>query len=90
MAETDIADVMRITGTVILTLAGPLLGVALVVGLIVAIIQAVTQINEATLVFIPKILGIGTTLFVLGLSMFDTLGAFTRAMIDRMAAVGGS
>jgi flagellar biosynthetic protein FliQ len=90
MSETDIADVLRMTGSVILTMAGPLLAAALIVGLLVAILQAVTQINEATLVFIPKVLSIGATLFILGLSMFETLGTFTRQMIDRMAAVGGS
>jgi flagellar biosynthetic protein FliQ len=90
MEEADIADLMRLTFMVILKLSGPLLGVALVVGLVVAMLQAVTQINEATLVFIPKVLGIGTTLLFLGVSMYGTLADFTRYLIDRMVATGGS
>jgi flagellar biosynthetic protein FliQ len=90
MEEADIADLMRLTFMVILKLSGPLLGVALVVGLVVAMLQAVTQINEATLVFIPKVLGIGTVLLFLGVSMYGTLADFTRYLIDRMVATGGS
>ncbi len=90
MNEADIAELMRVAGMLVLTLAGPLLGVALGLGLIVAILQAVTQINEATLVFIPKLLGIGGVLMLLGVSMFASLAEFTRFLIDRMVAVGGT
>ena len=90
MDENDIAEIMRVTFTVIAKLSAPMLTVALIAGLIVAILQAVTQINEATLVFIPKILGIGAVLMFLGASMFSTLADFTRLMIDRMVVSGGS
>jgi flagellar biosynthetic protein FliQ len=90
MEEADIADLMRVSFMVIFKLSGPLLGVALVVGLVIAMLQAVTQINEATLVFIPKVLGIGTMLLFLGVSMYGTLADFTRFLIDRMVAIGGS
>jgi flagellar biosynthetic protein FliQ len=90
MNEADIAELMRLTFMVILKLAGPLLAVALVVGLVVAMLQAVTQINEATVVFIPKFLGIGAVLLLLGVSMFATLADFTHFLIDRMVATGGS
>ena len=74
----------------ILRLSAPLLGVALVVGLLVAMLQAVTQVNEATLVFIPKLLGIGAVLLLMGVSMFGSLADFTRFLIDRMVATGAS
>ena len=90
MNEADVADVMRQTFMLILKLSGPLLAVALVVGLVVAMVQAVTQINEATLVFIPKLLGIGAVLLLTGVSMFGALADFTRQLIDRMVATGGS
>jgi flagellar biosynthetic protein FliQ len=90
MEEADIAELMRLTFMVILKLSGPLLVVALVVGLVVAMLQAVTQINEATLVFIPKLLGIGATLLLLGVSMYGSLADFTRFLIDRLVATGGS
>jgi flagellar biosynthetic protein FliQ len=90
MNEADIAELMRQTFMLILKLSGPLLAVALVVGLLVAMLQAVTQINEATLVFIPKLLGIGAVLLLTGVSMFSSLADFTRSLIDRMVATGGS
>ncbi len=90
MNEADIAELMRQTFMLILKLSGPLLAVALVVGLLVAMLQAVTQINEATLVFIPKLLGIGAVLLLTGVSMFGSLADFTRLLIDRMVATGGS
>jgi flagellar biosynthetic protein FliQ len=90
MNEADIAELMRQTFMLILKLSGPLLAVALVVGLLVAMLQAVTQINEATLVFIPKLLGIGAVLLLTGVSMFGSLADFTRSLIDRMVATGGS
>ncbi len=90
MNEADVAELMRVTCMVILTVSGPLLAVALIVGLAVAVLQAVTQINEATLVFIPKVLGIGAVLLFMGASMYGSLADFTRLLIDRMIASGGS
>lgn len=90
MTEADISELMRLTFMLIFRLSGPLLAVALGLGLLVAMLQAVTQINEATLVFIPKLLGIGATLLILGVSMFGALADFTRFLIDRMIETGGS
>jgi flagellar biosynthesis protein FliQ len=90
MNEADIAELIRLTGLVILKLAGPMLLTALVVGLVVAVVQAVTQINEATLVFIPKVAGIGVILMLMGVSMYADLADFTHMLIDRMIASGGS
>ena len=90
MTESDIAELMQLTFIVILKLCGPLLAVALVVGLVVAMLQAITQINEATLVFIPKLIGMGAVLLFLGVTMYGTLADFTRLLFDRMVAAGGS
>ena len=90
MNEADIVELMRLTFMLIFQLSGPLLAVALIVGLVVAVLQAVTQINEATLVFIPKLLGIGTVLLFLGVSMFGSLADFTHMLVDRMISTGGS
>ena len=51
---------------VTILIATPLLGSALIIGLIVSIFQAATQINEATLSFIPKLLGVLVVIIVLG------------------------
>ena len=59
----------------------PVLGVSLVVGLLISIFQAVTQINEATLTFIPKIVASALVLFLLGPWMMGTMLDFMRAIL---------
>lgn len=57
---TDLAiDMIRETLTLMLMLSLPILGAALVVGLVVSVAQAVTQVQEQTLSFVPKIVGMG-------------------------------
>lgn len=71
---------MKIT----LMLAAPMLLGALVVGVLVSLFQAVTQINEQTLSFIPKILIISAALVFFAPWMLETLTEFTREMILRI------
>jgi flagellar biosynthetic protein FliQ len=75
---------------VMLKLGGPPLMVALGVGLMISLLQAVTQINEATLAFVPKVLAIGVALVLLGPFMLSTLSDYTRILFDRLVAIGGS
>ena len=58
MTTTDAVQLAREAMLVTLLLAAPMLGFGLVVGLFVSIIQAVTQVNEMTLTFIPKIIAV--------------------------------
>jgi len=67
-----------------LKLGGPILGVALVVGVGVSILQAVTQIQEMTLTFVPKILAIGLTLLVCGGWMLRSLVSFSEQLFARL------
>jgi flagellar biosynthetic protein FliQ len=90
MNETDIGVLMRDGMLVMLKLSGPPLTVALVVGLVVSLLQAVTQINEATLAFVPKALAICAALVLLGPFMLATLSSYTLMLFDRMIAIGGS
>jgi flagellar biosynthetic protein FliQ len=90
MPEAGLADLMRETMLVTLRLGGPLLLVALVTGFAAALLQAVTQINEATLTFLPKLVALGIAFGLLGPFMFASLAAYARTLFDRMAAVGGS
>lgn len=62
-------------------LGAPMLLGALIVGILVSLFQAVTQINEQTLSFIPKILVIGAALVIFAPWMIDILTAFTRDLI---------
>lgn len=67
--------------------AGPLLLVALVVGLVISIFQAATQINEATLSFIPKLLGVMLTLLLAGPWMLAVLVDFMQKMFSNFSSL---
>jgi flagellar biosynthesis protein FliQ len=71
-----------------LMLAGPLLLVSLVVGLIVSIFQAVTQVNEMTLTFVPKVVAIFVVLIVMGPWMMQVLLGYTANTFTSIAQVG--
>ena len=64
-----------------LTVAAPILAVVLVIGILVSIFQAATQINEATLTFVPKLLGAIAVVGLAGPWMLTTLVEFIRAML---------
>jgi flagellar biosynthesis protein FliQ len=67
-----------------ITLAGPMLAIALVVGLGVSLFQAVTSINEQTLSFVPKVLAITGLCIVLLPWMLRTMVEFTTQVISRI------
>ncbi len=66
-------------------ISAPMLGAALVVGLAVSVVQAITQINEATLTFIPKMIVIGIVLVLAGPWMLDVLSQFTVGLFENLA-----
>jgi flagellar biosynthetic protein FliQ len=65
-------------------LSAPLLFAALVVGLIVSVVQAVTQINEATLTFIPKMLAIVVVLVVMAPWMTQMITSYTTELFTSL------
>lgn len=69
---------------VALFLAGPLLLTALSIGLLVSLFQAATQINEMTLSFIPKILGVCAVLIFVGPFLLAVIVDFTRELISNI------
>lgn len=66
---------------VTLLLSLPILGIGMVVGLAVSIFQAVTQIQEMTLTFVPKILAVMLALIIFFPWMMDTIVTFTHGLI---------
>jgi flagellar biosynthesis protein FliQ len=70
-------------------LSAPLLLVALAVGLLVGIFQAATQINEMTLSFIPKLLGMAAALMIAGPWMLKELVNYTRTLIESIPSLVG-
>lgn len=77
MTEAMLFDMGRGALTTMLMLSLPLLGVSLIIGLVVSLIQAITQIQEVTLTFVPKILGVILITSLLGSWMFQKLLSFT-------------
>jgi flagellar biosynthetic protein FliQ len=70
-------------------IAAPMLLVALIAGLVIGMLQAATQINEATLSFIPKLLLLVLTLFAIGPWMLRVLIDFTRDLYTSIPGVIG-
>jgi flagellar biosynthesis protein FliQ len=70
-------------------LAAPLLLAALLVGLLVGVFQAATQINEMTLSFIPKLIGMAGTLVVAGPWMLKTIVSYTRELFESIPGLIG-
>ena len=65
----------------VLALAGPLLGAGLAVGLVVSVVQAVTQVQEASLSFIPKLAAVLAVIAVLGHWMLGQMLGFTATLL---------
>ncbi len=89
MNEGDVGAVLRDTMMITLKLGGPVLAVALVVGIVMSLVQAVTQINEQTLAFVPKVVAVCVVLVLGGSFMMTSLSDYTRTMFDRVILVGG-
>lgn len=65
-------------------LAAPILGATLIIGLLVSIFQALTQINEATLTFIPKMIIAALVIVLAGPWMLDTMKAYTSRLFENL------
>ena len=65
-------------------LAAPLLITALVVGFAISLLQSITQVQEVTLSFVPKIVAVGIALVIAGNWMISEIVQFTETMFDRI------
>ena len=88
MEATDVMDVAREAVIVILKLGAPVMLTALVVGLAISLLQALTQIQEMTLAFVPKIVVIFISLIVLMPYMMSIMLAFGETLMDRIVSLG--
>ncbi|GKT24181.1 MULTISPECIES: flagellar biosynthesis protein FliQ [Comamonadaceae] len=73
--------------TLLLMISMPVLGAVMVVGLLVSIFQAVTQINEATLAFVPKLIAAMVVFAIAGPWMITSLVDFIRRTIESIPSV---
>lgn len=88
MTVNDFLDLSRDGITVLLLVVGPLMVVSLVVGLGIALFQALTQIQEMTLTFVPKIVATFVALILLLPFMISTLQGFMERIADRIVTLG--
>ena len=83
MTEGQVLDIVRDAIYNIIVCSAPMLLISLVVGLIVSIFQTVTSIQEQTLTFVPKILGVFLTMMLLGHWMLNNMaGLMTNLWSD--------
>ena len=75
--------------TLLLMISLPVLGVVMAVGLLVSIFQAVTQVHEATLAFVPKLLAAVAVFAIAGPWMLSTLVDFIRRTIESIPSALG-
>ena len=84
MEVNDVLTVSRDAMWVTLKLAGPMMVVGLAIGLLVSLFQALTQIQEMTLAFVPKILGIFVVFLLMLPFMVATMSEFMRELATRI------
>ncbi len=87
MTDSSIIDIATQTMIVALKLSAPILVTALVIGFAVSLFQAMTQIQEFTLAFVPKVIGIGVALILSGNWMLHTLIDFTVDLFARIPSL---
>ena len=73
ITQEAILDIMRDAIYTVIICSAPLLLVSLIIGLIVSVFQTITSIQEQTLTFVPKILGVFITLMLIGSWLMDNL-----------------
>jgi len=88
MDGAQILDISRDGIWVMILVAAPMMIVGLVVGVVIALFQALTQIQEMTLSFVPKILAIFVTMLIALPFMGATMGGYMTRLVD-LIIVGG-
>ena len=88
MNEVEVLDISREAIFTLIKVVSPVLLVALFIGLIIGIFRALTQIQEMTLAFVPKILGVFFTLILLFPFMLDQMRMLSDTLFDKIVNGG--
>ncbi len=88
MTEAEVMDISREAIIVTIKIAGPVMLVGLVVGIIVSMVQTVTQIQEATLAYVPKILVVFLSTLLLLPFMLSVMRQFMAGLGDQIIKIG--
>lgn len=89
MVEDALAQSLRETLWVTIQVMGPPLLAVLVIGLAVSLLQALTQVQEATLAFLPKLAAGAALMLLLGPFTLTTMRGWTETLFDRAILLGG-
>lgn len=89
MSPESVMTMGRTAMEITLLVSAPLLLVALIIGLVISIFQAATQINEATLSFIPKLVGVFIALVLAGPWMLSTMLDYMRGVFTGIPGLIG-
>jgi flagellar biosynthetic protein FliQ len=87
MDSADVLEIARDSMIVTLKIGAPIMVASLVVGLVISLFQALTQIQEATIAFVPKVLVIFLVFLLSMPFMLATLTAFTQQIAARIAGL---
>ncbi|PVX30297.1 flagellar biosynthetic protein FliQ [Sphingomonas pokkalii] len=82
MTPTQLISLTESALFLILTVAGPLLLTSLIVGVVIGLLQALTQIQETTLTFVPKLVAMGLVFLLMLPTIGQALGAFMGKISD--------
>lgn len=88
MNETELIDMAREAIMLTIVISAPVMLVGLVIGVTIALVQALTQIQEMTLVFVPKILAIFFAIFLLFPAFVSAMNGFMKEIADRIIGIG--
>jgi flagellar biosynthesis protein FliQ len=80
--DTSVVEIAVQTMVICAKLCAPILVMSLAIGLVVSLFQSVTQIQEITLTFVPKLIGVGLVLMLSGHWMLGELIGFTNRLFD--------
>lgn len=89
MTDTTVINIALQTMVVALKLSAPILVTSLVIGFTISLFQSMTQIQEFTLAFVPKLVGVGVALLISGGWMLQTLVDFTRDLFELIPSLLG-
>ena len=87
MTDTDVIDIAVQTMMITAKLAAPILVVSLAIGVAISLLQSVTQVQEFTLTFVPKLVGVAIVMVVGGSWMLHEMVSFTQDLFARVPSL---
>lgn len=88
MEEAEIVDFAREAIVLTIQISAPIMLIGLAVGVVIALIQALTQIQEMTLAFVPKMMAIYLAIFFMFPMFAKSMQTFTERLADKIISLG--